>query len=143
MDNGYATGRSNEGFEKIVTEELIPFIDGRLRTMPEARTRAISGLSMGGGQALTIGGNHPELFGSIGALSAAARNFDVAKFKRPFRLLWIGCGTEDRLIEPARKMHESLALEKIDHEWWEGAGAHEWQVWRKHLQAMAPKLFRN
>ena len=142
MDNGYAIGRSNEGFEQIVTQELIPFIDARFRTQTNARGRALAGLSMGGGQALSIGVKHPELFGSVAGLSAAARDFDASKFKRPFRLLWIGCGTEDRLFAASQKMHEALTAEKVPHEWWEGKGAHEWQVWRKHFYDLAQKLFR-
>jgi enterochelin esterase family protein len=59
------------------------------------------------------------------------------------RLLWIGCGTQDRLIQSARELHQTLSQHKIDHAWYEIPGSHEWQVWRKHLQDFAPRLFRD
>ena len=142
MENGYGVGRSNEAFERIVVEDLVPFIDGKFRTEANARGRAMAGLSMGGGQALTIAANHPEVFGSVASLSGASRSFDVEKFKRPMRLFWIGCGTEDRLFEGSKKIHEQLTAAKIPHEWWEGEGTHEWQTWRKHFYDLAQKLFR-
>ena len=35
-----------------------------------------------------------------------------------------------------------LTQNKIEHAWFPGPGAHEWQVWRKHLHDFAPRLFR-
>jgi len=42
----------------------------------------------------------------------------------------------------ARSLHEALDQAGVKNTWWEGAGLHEWQVWRKHLNAFAPLLFR-
>ena len=142
MENGYGVGRSNEAFEKIVVDDLVPFIDAKFRTEANARGRAMAGLSMGGGQALAIAAAHPETFASVASLSGAARSFDVEKFKRPLRLFWIGCGTEDRLFEGSKKIHEQLTAAKITHEWWQAEGTHEWQTWRKHFYDLAQKLFR-
>jgi enterochelin esterase-like enzyme len=159
MENGYATrpdeppGRGQaDRFAELVVNELVPLIDGKFRTRADREHRAIAGLSMGGGQAMRTGFGNLDQFAWIGAFSGAIRDFDIEKSyggvlsgtdyaNRQLRLLWIGCGTEDRLIEPARQLHEALTERKVEHVWFEGAGSHEWQVWRKHLYDFAPRLF--
>lgn len=155
MEQGYAVRagappapnqRGNEAFGEVLTQETIPEIDRAFRTRPTREHRALAGLSMGGGQALTIGMANLDKFSHIGVFSGAARNFDVSSLppdlNKRLKLFWIGCGTEDFLIESARKMHAALTQAGVKHEWWEAPGLHEWQVWRKHLHDFALKLFR-
>ena len=151
MENGYASGGT---FEEVVTKDLIPEIDRAYRTQTDRAHRAIAGLSMGGGQAMNIGLGNPSLFAWVGSFSGAglgARDLktmykgafaDTAAFNQRMKLLWIGCGTEDNLIAGARSLHEALDQAGIRNTWWEGPGLHEWQVWRKHLNAFVPLLFR-
>src|SRR5437764_778656 len=95
------------------------------RMAPCAATGTSPGLSMGGGQSLTIGLNHPELFGWIGGFSAAIFQPEntVAKAladpkatNQRLRLLWIACGTDDRLIANARQLSELLDQHQIRHQ---------------------------
>ncbi len=162
MANGYAArpgaadpgrpSREENAFEEVVVKELVPRIDDRYRTVADRQSRAIAGLSMGAGQALRIGLGHPEVFGSVGAFSGGGRDFDPAtsyggvladpdRAAEQFRLLWLGCGRQDRLYDGARGMHETLEATGIKHGWFECDGAHEWQVWRKCLRQFAPLLF--
>jgi enterochelin esterase family protein len=67
---------------------------------------------------------------------------DAAAFNSKVDLLWIGCGTEDRLYHGAKALHETLQAAGVEHVWFELPGSHEWQVWRKHLHDFAPRLFR-
>src|SRR5262249_25948036 len=136
-------------------QDLIPEIDRAYRTKADRGNRAIAGLSMGGGQAMNVGLGHLEQFAWIGVFSGAgARNFDVktsydgvfanaAAFNKRVKLLWIGCGTGDNLMGSLRTLHEGLKAAGVTHEWWEGPGLHEWQVWRKHLYEFGQKVFRN
>ena len=66
-----------------------------------------------------------------------------ASANKQFKLLWIACGTEDRLIEPNRKMREWLKHKGVTHTDIETPGAHTWMVWRRNLAAFAPLLFQN
>jgi len=161
MEQGYASKpgeaaagrRGNEAFGEVVIRDLIPMIDSTYRTIANRKHRAIAGLSMGAGQALSIGLANLDHFASIGSLSGGSRNFDAKTsyggvFANPkpvndkLDLLWIGCGTEDRLYEGAKNFHSALSSAGIEHVWMEGPGSHEWQVWRKHLHDLAPRLFR-
>ena len=168
MDTGYATtpgatpvqGATGaqqipNAFEDVVVTDLIPMIDASYRTIKERDSRAMAGLSMGGGQTLQITSNHLDLFAWIGSFSAPLRNFDVktsmngaltdaASFNKRIRLLWIGAGTGETAFHEANtKLHASLEAAGIKHVVFESAGtAHEWQTWRRSLNDFAPRLFR-
>ena len=162
MERGYGVkagitpapgSRGNEAFGEVVIHDLIPMIDKSFRTLADRRNRAIAGLSMGGGQAMAIGLSNLDKFASVATFSGAIREFDLAKsyggvfadaksINSKLDLLWIGCGTEDRLMDASRTVHAALEQAGVRHIWWEGAGSHEWQVWRKHLYDLAPRLFQ-
>ena len=162
MENGYATkagqtpvagSRDNGAFEELMVRDLVPLVDSNYRTLADRKHRAVAGLSMGAGQALQIGLGHLDLFDSIAAFSGGGRNFDpkisfggifadpVAANRR-IRLLWLGCGKEDAGYASGKGFHEALTAASIKHVWVEGPGSHEWQVWRKHLFDLAPRLFQ-
>lgn len=156
MDWGYALKpgvedqRGNEAFEEVVINDLIPFIDSTYRTRPGRWTRAIAGLSMGGGQALRIGFAHLDKFSAIAALSGAGRldpmgttGKTAEEINKELDLFWIGYGQQDGGYERGKALHESLKAAGVNHVWVEGPGAHEWQVWRKHLYDIAPRLFQS
>jgi len=147
MDERYAT------FDKIVTEDLIPFIDHNYRTIPNRNHRALAGLSMGGAQAMRIGLSHLDQFAFIGALSPAIAITDLnkdydgiladsAKVNQRLRLLWLGIGSDDFLFAPVKQSHEMLEKAGIKHVWVQSSGAHVWTVWRKYLLDFAPRLFQ-
>jgi len=163
MDNGYAArpGSENPGrpygrdnaFENLVVHELVPMIDASYRTFTDADHRAIAGLSMGAGQALSIGLGHPGLFHWIGAFSGGGRRFDPQTsyggvfanpqtFNGTYRLLWLGCGYADNGYEHVEAFHQALDKAVIENTWYEGPGSHEWQVWRHHILAFSQLLFR-
>ncbi|PYT06395.1 MAG: esterase [Acidobacteria bacterium] len=58
--NSPATGR----YEDHIVEELVPWVDRRLRTLPDASHRGLMGKSSGGYGALVLAMRHPELFGA-------------------------------------------------------------------------------
>lgn len=63
--NSSVTGR----WEDAIVRELVPWIDSRYRTVPDAGARGIAGFSMGGYGALMLAMNNPDVFGSVYALS--------------------------------------------------------------------------
>lgn len=59
--NSSAIGRH----EDHVTDELVRFVDGRYRTLPDRAHRGVTGKSSGGYGALVLGMRHPEVFGAL------------------------------------------------------------------------------
>ena len=63
-------------YERFLSEDLVPFVDGKYRTIPERRARLAAGISMGGYGAIHWGFLHPELFAAVGGLSPAIQQLD-------------------------------------------------------------------
>lgn len=59
--NSTATGN----YEDYLTREIVPFIDGELRTIDDRASRAVMGKSSGGYGALIMGMRHADLFGLV------------------------------------------------------------------------------
>ncbi|MDQ2777052.1 MAG: esterase, partial [Acidobacteriota bacterium] len=57
-------------------------------------------------------------------------------------LLWIACGTDDRLIMHNRELISWLKSKGVQVTPIETPGMHSWMVWRRNLIAFAPLLFR-
>ncbi|HUS73273.1 MAG TPA: alpha/beta hydrolase-fold protein [Sedimentisphaerales bacterium] len=137
-------------FEKDLIEDVIPYTQKRYHVSSNRKDRAIAGLSMGGGQALTVGLGNLELFGWIGAFSSAVprgQKLDnlLAKpetINEKLELLWIGCGRKDFLFQPNQKLIERLKADKIKHIANITEGAHEWRLWRRYLNEFVPLLFK-
>jgi enterochelin esterase-like enzyme len=143
--------RNYDRFRDALFTEVIPEIEKSYRVMKDRRSRAIAGLSMGGAESLYVGLNALDRFAYIGSFSAGGSPDDYprtfpsldAKSNSQIRVLWIACGTEDRLIEPNRKFREWLTSKGVDHVDIETPGMHTWMVWRRNLAAFAPLLFRD
>ena len=141
--------RSFEKFRDALLTEVMPFVEKNYRASTDRSARAIAGLSMGGAESLFVGLNALDRFAWIGAFSSGGldQDFDAvfpsldARANAQIRLLWIACGTEDRLIEANRKMREWLTSKQIRHTPIETDGGHTWMVWRRNLAAFAPLLF--
>ena len=139
-----------ERFTASLFQEVMPRVEAEYRTLPGRASRAIAGLSMGGAESLLVGLNHPDDFAWIGSFSAGAVPSDYAgSFPRVdaalgarLSLLWIACGTEDRLIAPNRRFRAWLESRGVHPIAVETPGAHTWPVWRRNLTAFAPLLFQ-
>jgi enterochelin esterase-like enzyme len=108
---------------------------------------------MGGGQALSIGLGHTDLFSRIAGFSSSASSTQVGGLDvKPLiadakvlndrlALLWIGCGTEDSLFPANKAFADLLETNGIKHTFRPSDGAHIWRVWRRYLNEVAPLLF--
>lgn len=129
--------------------EIIPQVERSYKTAADRGSRAIAGLSMGGGEALVVGLNHLDRFAVVGAFSSAVREPFESRFPRltssasdHLRTLWIACGTSDGLFEGNRKLQDWLTTKQVRVTAIDTPGAHTWMVWRRNLAAFAPLLFK-
>jgi len=137
-------------FREALLGEIMPRVAGEYHVINDRGSRAIAGLSMGGSESLMTGLNNVEQFAWIGAFSAGGlpEPFDKdfpgldARMGQQLKLLWIACGTEDRLITANRNLREWLKTKGINHTDIETPGMHTWMVWRRNLAEFAPLLFR-
>ena len=105
---------------------------------------------MGGTESLIVGLNHLDRFAWVGAFSSGGLNTNFvaqipaldAKANDQLRLLWIGCGREDRLIEINQQLCVWLKSKDVRYAWVESPGSHSFRVWRRYLAEFAPLLFQ-
>jgi enterochelin esterase-like enzyme len=133
-----------EPYSKMLLTEIIPAVEREYDVAPGRENRAISGLSMGGLESLTIGLNHPEEFAYVGGMSSAIFGRDKAgdATSAKLRLLWVGCGKADGLIRANRDFVAWTKAKGFDTVAVETEGAHTWLTWRDNLVQLAPLLFR-
>jgi enterochelin esterase-like enzyme len=142
-----------------IVDDLIPFVEKHLRTLPGRENRAIAGLSMGSEITANVGFKRLDVFASVALLSAGMfRNqpggtaaieailpgflADAAATNKKLRLLFFTCGTEDPRIEALKKTWDDLSARKINFVFKTYPGEHEWRVWRHSLADLATLLFR-
>lgn len=138
-------------FRTALIDEVIPTVDRNYKTDPSRDMRAIAGLSMGGSESLLTGLNRPDKFSYVAGFSTGGLSDDFA-FDFPqlsdaansqYHLIWIACGTEDRLITLNRKLVTWIKDKGVHVTPIETPGMHTWMVWRRNLIAFTPLLFQN
>jgi enterochelin esterase family protein len=143
-------------FEVDLLTGIIPYIDGRFRTIADADHRALSGLSQGGIQTVTIGLRHTETFHWLAPMSAGAESagddqfMDISKdvfanpqpLKANLTLLHFVVGNEDVLHEADKRLADKLASLGVRLTFTGVPGMHEYKVWRRGLWEVGPELFQ-
>jgi len=135
-------------FSKALLTEILPQVESTYHASKDRNDRAITGLSMGGLESLTIGLTHPEQFGWVGGFSSAMGHREKDELAAlngktvSLHLLWIACGTEDDLVTPNRKFIAWLKTKDVPVTAIETPGLHTWMVWRDNLAHFAPLIFR-
>ena len=161
MDRGYAElavpdpaasagGMFNfTAFDRVMTEEIVPMVDSEYRTIADREHRAISGLSMGGFQAWSIGLGHKDLFAWVGGFSGSGRPGNPENFPSSlnddYRLLYVSIGTDEpeHMYSGIYEFHKMLEENGVKHVYYESEGtAHEWLTWRRSLRQFAAMLFK-
>jgi enterochelin esterase-like enzyme len=153
MPNGSMTDPSDFNgfglFEPVLIEELIPHIESEYSVATDRTARAISGLSMGGGQSFNFGFGHIDVFAWIGPMSAAPNTGnpmqivkDAAAVKKDVKGIFIICGDADNLITNSEKWVDYLTTQQIPHVYQvEPGGKHDFNVWKPGLYHFAKMIF--
>src|SRR5687768_14144120 len=137
-------------FEKDLLDDLIPFIEKTYSVKADRESRALAGLSMGGGQSLNFGLANLKAFAWVGGFSSAPNTKraddlvkDPADATKKLKLLWVSCGDRDGLMRISRGFHDSLEQKKVPHIWHvHTGGGHDFTVWKTDLYHFAQLLFR-
>jgi enterochelin esterase-like enzyme len=137
-------------FEKDLLTDLIPFVEKTYSVKADLESRALAGLSMGGGQALNFGLGNLDTFAWVGGFSSAPNTRqpadlikDHAEAAKKLRLLYVGCGDKDRLLRISQGVHDMLDEKKIPHIYNViPGGQHDFKVWKSDLYNFAQLIFR-
>ncbi|MCQ2139176.1 MAG: esterase [Bacteroidales bacterium] len=133
-------------YVESLCEEIVPFIEKNYRAIAKPASRAIAGLSMGGGHTISASTLYPELFDYICPLSAAGAMTEeqaLALKKAGVKLYFLACGNTDFLWNGSLELKKNLEAVQMDNfEFFESDGGHVWSNWRLYLNTFAQKLFK-
>src|SRR5215203_2251520 len=136
-------------FEKDLLNDLIPFIQKKFNVHSDADNRAITGLSMGGGQSLNFGLGNLDVFHWVGGFSSAPNTRqpqqmlpNAEEAKQKLKLLWISCGASDGLINISERTHAYMVQHGVPHVYYIEPGEHNFKVWKNGLYMMSQLLFK-
>ena len=129
-------------FQKVLVEDLIPYIDANFKTKADKRYRAMAGLSMGGMETKMCTLKYPEVFDYWCLLSGGTYAPEDIKSKDMVRSIFISCGSKEN-PEGVTKAVEALKAAGFNaHSYVSEGTAHEFLTWRRSLREMAPMLFK-
>jgi len=129
-------------------KEIIPFIEKNYRVIAGKDSRAIAGLSMGGGHTVQATNNNPGVFGWIGVWSAGGQ--DTPEFlsalvkvrEAGVKHYWIGTGTTDFALKGSETLLAVAKKAELNVSYHTAPGAHYWFIWRQFLGEFGSILFR-
>jgi len=139
---GGMAGMLNNGFEKVLVDELVPYVDANFRTVADKAHRAMGGLSMGGMETHAITLARPEVFSYYALLSGGTYTPAEIKDKSQVKLIFMSCGSfesPDGVKKAAVTLKEAgfNAVSFVSEN-----TRHEFQTWRRSLLELAPLLFK-
>lgn len=151
-------------FSQDFLNDVMPYVEENYRVHTDRRSRALAGLSMGGGQTLDIGIPQLDKFAYLGVFSSgvfgivprpgrpapegptfAERHQDMMndeQVKEGLELFWFATGTDDFLVETTRATVEMFKSHGFDVKYEETDGGHTWIKWREYLHEFVPQLFQ-
>jgi alpha-N-arabinofuranosidase len=134
-------------FERVLIDDLIPFIDAQYRTLADQPHRSMAGLSMGGMQTRGITLANLNKFSHIGIFSggsiALSNITDLAAFKEQVKVVFVSYGSRENGAVGKSNV-EALQQAGIKGVYYESPNTgHEWQSWRRSLCQFAPLLFQD
>ena len=158
--NNQEMGMMGSAYPKSIVEDIVPFIEKTYRVDARPKSRAIAGLSMGGGHTITTSLMYPGFFDYICPLSMGIgmrfgnndtnqeeimktyeTQFKALK-KAGYKLYFLACGDSDFLFESAKTLDQMLTDNGLKHTFFVTPGGHTWSNWRIYLNTFAPQLFK-
>ena len=158
--NNQEMGMMGSAYPKSIVEDIVPFIEKTYRVDARPKSRAIAGLSMGGGHTITTSLMYPGFFDYICPLSMGigmrfgnndANQEEIMKTyetqfkalkKAGYKLYFLACGDSDFLFESAKTLDQMLTDNGLKHTFFVTPGGHTWSNWRIYLNTFAPQLFK-
>ena len=131
-----------------LVKEVIPFIEKNFRAIADKESRAIAGLSMGGGHTTSATNNNPGVFGWIAVWSAGGQDTEeyVNTLKRVnaggVKHYWVGAGTTDFALNGSKTLYAAAQKAGLNTTFHTAPGAHYWFIWRQFLGEFSSLIFK-
>ena len=151
-----ATAALQDRFTSELMKDVMPHIEGHFRVLSRPESRAIAGLSMGGGQAQRVLATNPEAFGYVATWSAGVNPASTSQFEErsaallknaskvnaTVKVLSLVVGDKDFTLAGTKNLDAILTRHGITHTLQVSGGGHTWINWRRYLRDYLLVLFR-
>ncbi len=133
---------ANPDYERMVVEEILPFIGARYAVAGEPENTAIMGASLGGAMSLLIAADHPDVFGKCGSQSGAFGLDGGMLYDKMEKTagqpidFYLDTGVIGDLDAENRRMRNILEMKGYDVMYREFNEGHSWGNWRAHIDDM-------
>ena len=136
-------------FERILIDDLIPYVESNFRVIADQKHRGMAGLSMGGMQTRSIVKTNPDKFSYVGLFSSGTFSpteiKDVEVFKKAGKLVFMSFGGRESAgaaqIGAVAEEWNTIGIKGVSYV--SPETAHEWHSWRRSLYEFAPLLFKD
>ena len=134
-------------FERILIDDLIPYVESNYRVIADQSHRAMAGLSMGGMQTKSIVIANPTIFSYVGMFSSGTISpteiTDMDSFKTKVKVVFMSFGGREAgatKIPGAAEEWNTAGIKGVSYI--SPETAHEWQSWRRSLHEFAGLIFK-
>jgi enterochelin esterase-like enzyme len=130
------------GSDAALTKDLVPYVDGKFRTMRDRLQRGVGGISNGAAIAVRMAFQFPETFASVGLLSGGLADGEQERFEgwvtRTAPALWprvrIDVGDQDAIISLTHILTGILDKYHVPYTLNIGHGTHSWAFWSGRME---------
>jgi enterochelin esterase-like enzyme len=131
---------SDDQHGAALIDDLIPYVDAHLRTLPDRRHRGVGGASLGGLIAYRMAFQHPDMFASLGLFGGVVRPEEEAidgwiaampAGQRPRVLM--DYGDQDLLLTKSQVLRDVLDRWGMEYTLNVEPGDHDMFLWSGHL----------
>jgi enterochelin esterase-like enzyme len=135
---------SFDTYKDVMLNDLIPYIDGKFRTLTDGNNRAMAGLSMGTFVTRVVALANLDKFSYIGIFSGGTVAPKDISDKSKVKLVFMSFGSRERGADGLKGAADALKEAGINAvSYISPLTAHEWQSWRRSLREFAQLLFKN
>jgi enterochelin esterase-like enzyme len=156
---GSSSSKDFDGFEDVLLNDLIPYMEANYSIIPDKNARALAGLSMGGGQTIKFGFGNPDVFTHLGIFSPAPNSpgnpadafEDLAATKANSKLIYLSCGAvEQPYRDTCEKYDEYMTEQGVEHMFQiesdpddDAVDDHTMQNWKRGLYNFSQRIFED
>lgn len=132
------------GYHISLAQDLVPYVDGKFRTIPERSSRGVGGISHGGAIAARMAFQFSDEFGSLGILSGGIATGEIGTFENWITAssfgnqhrIRIDVGDQDTGILPLTlNLVGILDRNKLPYTFTVGQGNHDWNFWSPLMES--------
>lgn len=131
------------GSDAALTKDLVPYVDGKFRTIRDRKQRATGGISNGAAVAVRMAFQFPDTFSSVGLLSGGLANGESERFvgwinRTPpdhWPRVKIDVGDHDGIMPLTQNLMTTLDIHHVPYTVNIGKGDHNWTFWSAQMES--------